>query len=672
MYSLILILPFLSFLLSGFTGFYFGREISTYLSVFCIFLTFLFVSFVFYEVGLSDSITIVPLYTWTSIELFSIKIGLLFDSLSVSMLIIITSISFFVHLYSLGYMSHDPHLSRFISYLSLFTFFMIILVTSDNFIQLFVGWEGVGLCSFLLINFWYTRILANKAALKAMIMNRIADVFFILGILLIFITFKTVDYVTIFNNIDLLYVYSISFANFEIPIADFISFFLLVGGIGKSAQLGLHTWLPAAMEGPSPVSALLHAATMVTAGVFLIIRCSFIFEESANILFLVALIGVFTAFFSAFIGVFQYDVKKVIAYSTCSQLGYMFFSCGLSNYQVAIFHLINHAFFKALLFLSAGAIIHALADEQDMRRMGGMVNFLPFTYFALVVGSLAIMGFPFLTGFYSKDLVLELAFARYVIDSAFVHLLGVLAAFFTAVYSIRLLLFALFLRTNIFKSVFSAHESSFVMSVSMFCLVIFSIFWGYITSDLFVGWGTYFWDTSIYVLPSNFMYIETEFISPLIKNLPLIVSLCGSFIAFFFIFFYKLILNKYSTVSVSNFLIFIWNKCSAFFFNAGFFDLVYNSYFFKIYKFSYISTNKYIDKGLLEWFGPYGAYIFVRKWSLWIKTFTPSILFFTIGFMFFALFCLYIFILWSLPFFSTLTINGDLFVILILLWLLIV
>lgn len=230
------------------------------------------------------------------------------------------------------------------------------------------------------------------------------------------------------------------------------------------------------MEGPSPVSALLHAATMVTAGVFLLIRCSPLFEYSPIVLFIASFFGIITAFFSALIGVFQYDIKKIIAYSTCSQLGYMFFSCGLSNYQVAIFHLVNHAFFKALLFLSAGSIIHALADEQDMRRMGGMVNFLPFTFFALFLGSLAIMGFPFLTGFYSKDLVLELAYARFVIDSSFIHFLGVSAAFFTALYSIRLLVFVFFLKTNTFRAILSSHESSLVMSISMFCLTIFSIF----------------------------------------------------------------------------------------------------------------------------------------------------------------------------------------------------
>ena len=563
MFLSILFFPFLGFIYSGLFGKFFGREGSSFFATFFVFCSFLLSVFAFYEIGLSSTVTTVTLFSWAILDIYTINFGLLFDALSCGMLIIVTGISSLVHLYSVGYMSHDPHISRFMSYLSLFTFFMLVLVTADNFIQLFIGWEGVGLCSFLLINFWYTRMLANKAALKAMIMNRIADVFFTLGIVLIFVTFKTTDYLVVLNLIDFIKNDQISFFNFTINKIDFICFFLLIGGIGKSAQLGLHTWLPDAMEGPTPVSSLLHAATMVTAGVFLLIRSSGIFEYSNNVLFFVALIGALTAFFSGVIGVFQYDVKKIIAYSTCSQLGYMFLSCGLSNYQAAIFHLINHAFFKALLFLSAGSIIHALFDEQDMRKMGGFVNFLPFTYFAILLGSLAIMGFPFLTGFYSKDLVLELIFSRYIIDSTFIHLLSVGAAFFTAVYSIRLLLFVFFFKTNAFKTYFVSHESSLVMAISMFILTLFSIFWGYITSDLFTGWGTFFWNNAIVVLPSNFSYLDTEFLTPLIKNLPLIFSILGTSLGFTLIFFYSLLSQKENLLFS---LIFkIWNTISAFF-----------------------------------------------------------------------------------------------------------
>jgi proton-translocating NADH-quinone oxidoreductase chain L len=301
-------------------------------------------------------------------------------------------------------------------------------------------------CSYLLIGFWHTRILANKAALKAMIINRIADVFFIIAILLILIIFKAVDYLFIFNLInffknDNFYIFYWSF-----NIMTLISFFLFIGCVGKSAQIGLHMWLPDAMEGPTPVSALLHAATMVTAGVFLLLRCNIFFEFAEDILIVIALVGALTSLFSAIISVFQYDIKKVIAYSTCSQLGYMVFSCGLSNYEIAIFHLFNHAFFKALLFLGAGAIIHSLLDEQDMRKMGNLVFSLPLTYVSMLIGSMAIIGFPFLSGFYSKDLVLELAYSRYVIDAHFIYTLGISTAFLTAVYSIRLLIFVFFLK----------------------------------------------------------------------------------------------------------------------------------------------------------------------------------------------------------------------------------
>lgn len=379
MYILILILPLLSSILSGIFGRYFGREGCAILTTTLLFLSWALGLFIFYEVGLCHSLVNIKLYEWFTIDIYTIKIGLLFDSLTSSMIIVVTTISMLVHLYSTGYMSHDPHLSRFMCYLSLFTFFMLILVTSDNFFQLFVGWEGVGLCSYLLINFWYTRILANKAALKAMIMNRIADVFFIIAVLLIFLTFKTTDYILVFNLLPFIVKDNIIFLNISFSKVQLIAFFLFIGAIGKSAQIGLHTWLPDAMEGPTPVSSLLHAATMVTAGVYMIVRCSIIFEYSEFVLFLLILFGGVTSLFAGLIAIFQYDLKKIIAYSTCSQLGYMFFTCGLSNYNLAFFHLFNHAFFKALLFLSAGSIIHSFLDEQDLRKIGHLREMAPFT-----------------------------------------------------------------------------------------------------------------------------------------------------------------------------------------------------------------------------------------------------------------------------------------------------
>ena len=402
-----LLIIFLSIIGSSFAGL-FGRHLGSWGSAFittsCLVVSFLLSFFAFYEVGLFGSPVYIKLTTWISSEVLHIDWGFMFDSLTVSMCVIVTFISSLVHLYSIEYMSHDPHLPRFMSYLSLFTFFMLILVTADNYVQMFVGWEGVGLASYLLINFWYTRIQANKAAIKAMVMNRIGDFCLLMGMLLIFINYKSIDYASVAVLTPVLKDKTMNFLNLNLHLLSVIGVFLFFGAVGKSAQLGLHTWLPDAMEGPTPVSALIHAATMVTAGVFLIARSSFIYEYINNILELITVFGALTAFFAATTGLVQNDLKRVIAYSTCSQLGYMVFACGLSNYSVGFFHLSNHAFFKALLFLSAGSVIHAVNDEQDMRKMGGLKNLVPFTYSMIVIGSLALIGFPFLTGFYSKDL----------------------------------------------------------------------------------------------------------------------------------------------------------------------------------------------------------------------------------------------------------------------------
>jgi len=321
---------------------------------------------------------------------------------------------------------------------------MLILVTADNFIQMFVGWEGVGLCSYLLINFWFTRIQANKAAIKAMLVNRIGDFGLALGIFTVYYVFNSVNYVTVFSLVPSFVDSTIVFFNTEIHCLTLIGVLLFVGAVGKSAQLGLHTWLPDAMEGPTPVSALIHAATMVTAGVFLLGRCSPIFEYAPNALVVVTVVGAMTCFFAASVGLVQNDLKRVIAYSTCSQLGYMVFACGLSNYSVGVFHLANHAFFKALLFLGAGSVIHAVSDEQDMRKMGGLKKLLPFTYGMMLIGSLSLMGMPFLTGFYSKDVILEVAYAKYSLPGHFAYWLGSMGAFFHRVLFNSIALFNLF------------------------------------------------------------------------------------------------------------------------------------------------------------------------------------------------------------------------------------
>jgi len=654
MYILILFLPLLSSILSGFFGFYFSRQGSAFISTFCLILTWLLALFIFYEVCLCHSIVSIHIYNWILIQLYTIELGLLFDTLTSSMLIVVTTISMLVHLYSTAYMSHDPHLSRFMSYLSLFTFFMLILVTSSNFIQLFVGWEGVGLCSYLLINFWFTRILANKAALKAMIMNRIADVFFIISILIIFLTFKTTDYNIIFNIIPFIIKENYIIMNSSFNIITIIAFFLFIGAIGKSAQIGLHTWLPDAMEGPTPVSSLLHAATMVTAGVFLIIRCSIIFEYSESILILLIIFGGVTSIFAGIIAICVYDLKKIIAYSTCSQLGYMFFSCGLSNYYIAFFHLFNHAFFKALLFLSAGSLIHAFFDEQDMRRMGQLENSLPFTYICFIIGSLAIMGFPFLTGFYSKDLILEFAYSRFIIDSNFIYFLGITSAIFTSIYSIRLifLVFSSYKESSGFYTIYkflSNHEveAPWQMFISMFVLAISSIFIGFIFSDIFLGNGQYFWSNSIIVLPCHFYFIDIEFIHPLIKNLPVILSLIALLFTEYFLNLVKIWPLKYFNKSLlyKCYLYKGWFIFNSFFYNAGFFNIIYNNIYIYILKISYISTNKYLDKGIFEYLGPFGFYKIFKYLHKNFQFYNYSIIFFVIFFLFISTSIIFILII---------------------------
>jgi NADH-ubiquinone oxidoreductase chain 5 len=403
-----------------------------------------------------------------------------FDSLTVVMLIVVTFISSLVHLYSISYMSEDPHSPRFMSYLSIFTFFMLMLVTGDNFLQLFLGWEGVGLASYLLIHFWFTRLQADKAAIKAMLVNRVGDFGLALGIFACFTLFQTVDFSTIFACASVP-INSWIFCNMRFNAITLICILLFIGAVGKSAQIGLHTWLPDAMEGPTPVSALIHAATMVTAGVFMIARCSPLFEYSPTALIVITFAGAMTSFLAATTGILQNDLKRVIAYSTCSQLGYMIFACGISNYSVSVFHLMNHAFFKALLFLSAGSVIHAMSDEQDMRKMGGLASSFPFTYAMMLMGSLSLIGFPFLTGFYSKDVILELAYTKYTISGNFAFWLGSISVLFTSYYSFRLLFLTFLVPTNSFgRDIVRSHDAPIPMAIPLILLAIGSLFVGYL------------------------------------------------------------------------------------------------------------------------------------------------------------------------------------------------
>lgn len=608
MYLILIFLPLLSSLTSGMFGRYIGPKGASIITVSCLFTSFFISLFVFYEVGLVGCCTYINLFKWIDSDLFNVDWGFLFDSLTAIMCCVVTFVSSLVHLYSTEYMSHDPHLPRFMSYLSLFTFFMLILVTADNFVQMFVGWEGVGLCSFLLINFWFTRIQANKAAIKAMIVNRIGDFGLALGIFTIFIKFKALDYATVFSMVPFFCNDLVIFLNFKVNVISLIGILLVIGAMGKSAQLGLHTWLPDAMEGPTPVSALIHAATMVTAGVFLLARCSAIYEYTPFVLNLITILGASTAFFAATVGLVQNDLKRVIAYSTCSQLGYMIFACGLSNYSVGVFHLMNHAFFKALLFLGAGSVIHAVSDEQDMRKMGGLKKLVPFTYSLMVIGSLALIGFPFLTGFYSKDVILEVAYGKYSSFGHYSYLLGSLGAFLTAFYSTRLLHLTFLSPPNGYKSIIcSAYDSSYSILVSLCILSIPSIFVGYLSKDMIIGLGTDFWGNSILVLPEHMNLIDAEFIEHRFKILPVFLSLVGASSSFFlYSFFNKTLLN----IKLS----YLGKKIYNFFSKKWFFDKVYNEYITQsLFKFSYNTSYKLIDRGIIEILGPMGLSSLISK-----------------------------------------------------------
>tara|TARA_Y100000992_G_scaffold302457_1_gene276727 strand:+ start:1054 stop:2961 length:1908 start_codon:yes stop_codon:yes gene_type:complete len=439
---------------------------------------------------------------WISSGDFAANWSINIDPLSSVMLVVVTLISALVHIYSIGYMSHDPHKPRFMSYLSLFTFSMLALVVSDNFLQLFFGWEGVGLCSYLLIGFWYKKESANNAAIKAFIVNRVGDFGLALGIFLIFFYFGTINYEEVFQMVPQYTDQKLIFLGVEIGLITLICIFLFIGAMGKSAQFLLHTWLPDAMEGPTPVSALIHAATMVTAGVFLVVKCSPIFEYSTTALNLVTIIGIVTAIFAASVALVQNDIKKIVAYSTCSQLGYMFFAAGVGAYNVAMFHLFTHAFFKALLFLGSGSVIHAFNDEQDIRNMGGVSKKLPYTYISMLVGTLALTGFPFLSGFYSKDAIIEYAYLSNTILGNYAVVIGIFTAFLTSLYSWRLFFKTFHGSYNNKKTpIEKTHESPLAMLIPLFFLAIGALLAGITFKEMFIGHhSSDFWQTSIFFL----------------------------------------------------------------------------------------------------------------------------------------------------------------------------
>ena len=592
MYLAIIVLPLLGSVVSGFFGRKVGVSGAQLVTCFSVTITTLLALFAFFEVGLNKIPVSIQLFRWIDTESLNVLWWFNYDSLTVSMLIPVLIVSSLVHVYSIGYMSHDPHKQRFFSYLSLFTFMMIILVTANNFLLMFVGWEGVGVCSYLLVSFWFTRIAANQSSISAFLTNRVGDCFLTIGMFAILWCFGNVDYATVFSLAPFI----------SENVVTIIGICLLTGAMAKSSQIGLHVWLPQAMEGPTPVSALIHAATMVTAGVYLLMRTSPLIEYSSTVLILSLWVGAITTVFSSLVGLFQQDIKKVIAYSTISQLGMMVIAVGLSSYNLALFHLINHAFYKALLFLGAGAVIHAWADNQDFRKYGGLRPFLPLTYSVMLIASLSLVAFPFMTGFYSKDFILESAYGQFYFSSTVVYIIATIGAIFTTLYSVKVLYLTFLTNPNgpliNYKQV---DEGDIYISLPLIILALFSIFFGYITKDIFIGLGSgFFSDNSLFIHPIHEIMLDTEFAVPSIfKLLPLALTV------------YVTILSLILSELLANILVYFkftrlgYNIFS--FLNKRFFiELFYNKYITGLIFKLGGQTTKFLDKGSVELLGPYG------------------------------------------------------------------
>ncbi len=595
----IVFLPLLGSIIAGFWGRRLGDKLSLYLTSTLLLISMTLSWITFWQLSSNHVDKVYPLMEWMNVGDFNVVWSLRYDMLSAVMMIVITTVSAMVHIYSIGYMSHDNSKPRFMSYLSLFTFAMLMLVTSDNLIQLFFGWEGVGLASYLLIGFWYHKPSAHTAAMKAFIVNRVGDFGFILGIIAIYSVFGSLYFDEIFSDVEGLHKLSIVMLGFKINVIELIAILLFIGAMGKSAQIGLHTWLPDAMEGPTPVSALIHAATMVTAGVFLVCRMSPLLEFAPFALNVITIVGAMTAIFAATIGLTQFDIKRVIAYSTCSQLGYMFFAAGVSAYPASMFHLTTHAFFKALLFLGAGSVIHAMSDEQDMRKMGGIWKKIPITYALMWVGSLALAGIPFFAGYYSKDLILEAAWAASSNSGYFAFWLGCLAAFLTAFYSWRVLLLTFHGNFNSSKEVLDhVHESPFVMLIPLFVLALGAIFSGWYFYNDFVGYNwKEFWGNSIFISEKHKAFKLAHYVPLWVKYLPIFLAILGILCAYLFY-----VLNPNLPKILSKKFYPIYNL----FFNKWYFDELYDYLFVK----SFIKFGNYFwkkgDEGTIDRFGPNG------------------------------------------------------------------
>ena len=596
---LVIFLPLIGSIITYF-GKSFGNLFSQIFSCSMVVISAVISCFIFYDGLINDNYGNYLIFEWINSGNLNVNWSIKIDPLSSVMIMVVTSVSALVHIYSIGYMSHDPHKPRFMSYLSLFTFSMLCLVVSDNFLQLFFGWEGVGLCSYLLIGFWFKRETANNAAIKAFIVNRVGDFGLAIGIFIIFLIFGTLNFEEVFLLVPEFTKTNLSIFGGEYNVITLICVFLFIGAMGKSAQFLLHTWLPDAMEGPTPVSALIHAATMVTAGVFLVVRCSPIFEYSQFAMNLVAIIGMITALFAASVALVQNDIKKIIAYSTCSQLGYMFFAAGVGAYHIAMFHLFTHAFFKALLFLGAGSVIHAFHEEQDISKMGGVWKKIPYTMILMLIGTLALTGFPFLSGFYSKDAIIEFAYLKDTSVGYYACSVGVFTAFLTAIYSWRLF-FKTFLGKYNNKSIpiEKTHESPLVMIIPLIILAIGALLAGYFFKDLFIGNNSTYWNESILFL--DFVKLENIPLWLIIIT-PTIITLAIPLTYFLYIKD-KTILDgvKNSNLPLYNFLLKKW-----------YIDEVYDFIFIKPLKKIGIFFWKKGDQDTIDRYGPDGISKFIK------------------------------------------------------------
>ncbi|MGN6145172.1 MAG: NADH-quinone oxidoreductase subunit L, partial [Mesorhizobium sp.] len=618
MYQAIVFLPLIGFLVVGLFGNSLGAKASEFITSGLLVISAVLSWVAFFTVAFGDGeVFTVPVLRWIQSGGIDTSWALRIDTLTVVMLVVVNTVSSLVHIYSIGYMHHDPNRPRFFAYLSLFTFAMLMLVTADNLIQMFFGWEGVGLASYLLIGFWYKKPSANAAAIKAFVVNRVGDFGFILGIFGVFVLFGSVNLTTIFANAasylpaegapeGAAVLTFLGYALDKGAAMTVVCLLLFMGAMGKSAQVPLHTWLPDAMEGPTPVSALIHAATMVTAGVFMLARLSPLFELSHTALTVVTFIGAITAFFAATVGLVQNDIKRVIAYSTCSQLGYMFVALGVGAYGVAIFHLFTHAFFKALLFLGSGSVIHAMSDEQDMRKMGGIRKLIPNTYWMMVIGTLALtgVGIPMtlvgFAGFFSKDAIIEASFVGENAVATFAFVLLVIGAAFTSFYSWRLIFMTFHGEPRASHEVMHhVHESPPVMLVPLYVLAAGAIFAGVLFSTYFVGEGyEHFWKASLFTLPDNHVLHEMEEVPLWVKLAPIVVTVLGFLVAWQFY-----IRNPRAPKELAEH----HRGLYAFLLNKWYFDELYDFLFVRFAKWLGYMLWKKGDGAIIDGFGPDGV-----------------------------------------------------------------